>query len=58
MAMLTKLLQQRDLSIYVISAATVAGMLIWRKLPDGWVNFRRMIILWLVAVEWSLLNVR
>jgi hypothetical protein len=56
--MLTKLLQQRDLSIYVISAATVAGMVAWRKLPSGWINVRRMIIMWLVAIEWSLLYVR
>jgi hypothetical protein len=59
MAMMDKLLQQREIAIYIVSAATAATMFIWRRLPgDASINWRiakRVFIAWLIAAEWILI---
>ncbi len=57
---LSQLLQQRDRAIYIVAGITVLAVLIWRRLPQSgiWITIRRVLLAWLIAVEWALILAR
>ena len=57
---LTQVLQQRDRTIYLIAAATLLVMTVWRRLPARgvWLYIRPSLLAWVIAVEWLLILVR
>ncbi len=57
---LSQLLQQRDRAIYIVAGVTALAILAWRRLPQSgiWITIRRMLLIWLIAVEWALILAR
>lgn len=52
------LIQQRNISIYIVAAISALGVLAWRRLPERWRYVRYGLLAWVIIIEWLVILLR